>query len=191
MVSTIGFIGFIFVALFVFLVLILMSNSLVAKKNRVKNAFASVEVQLKKRYDLVPNLIATVNQYMQHEQGTLARLTELRGMAQSGRLGTRGRVELENQFSQAMESIMVSVENYPDLKASQNFLALQGSLNEIEEQLSAARRTFNAVTTDYNDAIEMFPSNLLAGLIGYRLRPLFEMPAIERENPNAAKLFAG
>ena len=191
MVSTIGFIGFIFVVLFVLLVLILMFNSLVAKKNRVKNAFASVDVQLKKRYDLVPNLIATVNQYMQHEQGTLAKLTELRGMAQSGRLGTRGRVELENQFSQAMESIMVSVENYPDLKSSQNFLALQGSLNEIEEQLSAARRTFNAVTTDYNDAIEMFPSNLLAGLIGYRLRPLFEMPAIERENPNAAKLFAG
>ena len=191
MVSTIGFIGFIFVVLFVLLVLILMFNSLVAKKNRVKNAFASVDVQLKKRYDLVPNLIATVNQYMQHEQGTLAKLTELRGIAQSGRLGTRGRVELENQFSQAMESIMVSVENYPDLKASQNFLALQGSLNEIEEQLSAARRTFNAVTTDYNDAIEMFPSNLLAGLIGYRLRPLFEMPAIERENPNAAKLFAG
>ena len=75
----------------------------------------------------MPNLIATVNQYMQHEQGTLAKLTELRGMAQSGRLGTRGRVELENQFSQAMESIMVSVENYPDLKARQNFLALQGS----------------------------------------------------------------
>ena len=181
---------FLIAILLIFVSFVVVFNSLVAKKNRVKNAFASVDVQLKKRYDLVPNLIATVNQYMQHEQGTLAKLTELRGMAQSGRLGTRGRVELENQFSQAMESIMVSVENYPDLKASQNFLALQGSLNEIEEQLSAARRTFNAVTTDYNDAIEMFPSNLLAGLIGYRLRPLFEMPAIERENPNAAKLFA-
>ena len=180
-----------FAILLIFVAFVVVFNSLVAKKNRVKNAFASVDVQLKKRYDLVPNLIATVNQYMQHEQVTLAKLTELRGLAQSGRLGTRGRVELENQFSQAMESIMVSVENYPDLKASQNFLALQGSLNEIEEQLSAARRTFNAVTTDYNDAVEMFPSNLLAGLIGYRLRPLFEMPAIERENPNAAKLFAG
>ncbi len=181
---------FLIAILLIFVSFVVEFNSLVAKKNRVKNAFASVDVQLKKRYDLVPNLIATVNQYMQHEQGTLAKLTELRGMAQSGRLGTRGRVELENQFSQAMESIMFAVENYPDLKASQNFLALQGSLNEIEEQLSAARRTFNAVTTDYNDSIEMFPSNLLAGLIGYRLRPLFEMPAIERENPNAAKLFA-
>ena len=176
--------------LLIFVVVVVMFNSLVAKKNRVKNAFASVDVQLKKRYDLVPNLIATVNQYMQHEQATLTKLTELRGLAQSGRMGTRGRVELENQFSQAMESIMVAVENYPDLKASQNFLSLQGSFNEIEEQLSAARRTFNAVTTDYNDAVEMFPTNVLAGLIGYRLRPLFAIPAIERENPNAANLFA-
>ncbi len=182
---------FLLAILLIFVVVVVMFNSLVAKKNRVKNAFASVDVQLKKRYDLVPNLIATVNKYMQHEQATLTKLTELRGLAQSGRMGTRGRVELENKFSQAMESIMVAVENYPDLKASQNFLSLQGSFNEIEEQLSAARRTFNAVTTDYNDAVEMFPTNVLAGLIGYRLRPLFEIPAIERENPNAANLFAG
>lgn len=144
----------------IFVVVAVMFNSLVAKKNRVKNAFASVDAQLKKRYDLVPNLIATVNQYMQHEQGTLTKLTELRGLAQSGRLGTRGRVELENQFSQAMQSIMVAVENYPDLKACQNFPALQGSFNEIEERLSTARRTFNAVTTDYNDAVEMWVFNV-------------------------------
>ena len=86
---------------------------------------------------------------------------------------------------------MVAVENYPDLKASQNFLDLQGSLNEIEEQLSAARRTFNAVTTEYNDAVEMFPTNMLARIIGYRARPLFEIPAVQRENPSAAKLFGG
>ncbi len=182
---------FICVIIFLLVLLAMMFNSLVAKKNLVVNAFASVDVQLKKRYDLVPNLIATVSQYMQHEAGTLTKIAELRGVAQSGRLGTRGKVELENQFSQAMGSIMVAVENYPDLKANQNFLELQGSLNEIEEQLSASRRTFNAVTTDYNNAVEMLPTNLLAGFIGYRVRPLFEIPSVERKAPNAAKLFGG
>ena len=168
---------------------VVVYNSLVGKKNQVKNAFATIDVQLKKRHDLIPNLVAAVKQYMTHEAELLSKVTQMRAQAQGGGMSANDRVALENQLSHAMGSIMVAVENYPDLKASENFVNLQGSLNEVEEQLSAARRAFNAAATDFNDAVEMFPTNIVARMMGYRIRPLFEIPAAQRENPDVGALF--
>lgn len=164
-------------------------NSLVGKKNAVEYAFASIDAILKKRFDLIPNLVATVKQYMQHERGTLESITALRAKAMSGRLSSDEATAMDGQFSRALRGIMVAVEAYPELKASENFQQLQRTLNEVEEQLSAARRAFNAAVTDFNNAVEMFPTNLMAGLMGYRRRQLFEIPETERQTPNVGNLF--
>lgn len=173
----------------VLIIVVLMYNSLVGKKNQVENAFGSIDAMLKKRYDLIPNLIATVKTYMQHEKDTLTKITELRTKAMSGDISNDEKVTINNQLNKAIGGIMVAVENYPDLKASSNFLQLQSSFNEIEEQLSASRRAFNSSVTDYNNAVEMFPTNLLAGMIGYKRKQVFEIPETERQNINAAQLF--
>jgi len=173
------------------LVLVLLYNSLVGKKNAVENAFASIDVYLKKRYDLVPNLVAAVKEYMKHEAGTLERITALRARAADPALSTDDKVALNNELGAALGGIRVAVEAYPQLKANENFMQLQRSLNEIEDQLAASRRAFNAAVTDFNNAVEMFPTNLLAGPMGYRRRPLFETPETERANVNVGGLFAG
>lgn len=173
----------------VLLLIIVMFNSLVRKKNQVENAFSSVDVMLKKRYDLIPNLVSTVKAYMKHEQETLLKLTELRAKAISGDVQTDEKVDLSNQISSAVRGIMVAVENYPDLKASDNFMQLQGSWNETEEQISASRRFFNTAVTDYNNGVEMFPTSLLAGMMGYKRKQVFEIPELERQNISAKQLF--
>lgn len=177
------------IAVFFLIFFIITYNGLVGKKNQVENAFASIDTLLKKRYDLIPNLVATVKQYAAHESNTLTEITDLRAKALSGNLSSDEQVEINNQISKAMGGIMVAVENYPELKANENFMQLQRSLNEIEEQISAARRAFNASVTDFNNAIEMFPSNMVAGMMSYRRRQLFEIPNEERENVNVGDLF--
>jgi LemA protein len=171
------------------LVLVLIYNSLVGKKNAVEQAFASIDVYLKKRYDLVPNLVAAVKEYMKHEAGTLERITALRARAADPNLSTDEKVALNNELGAALGGIRVAVEAYPQLKANENFMQLQRSLNEIEEQLAASRRSFNAAVTEFNNAVEMFPTNLMAGMMGYRRRPLFETPEAERKNVNVGQLF--
>jgi LemA protein len=166
-----------------------MYNSLVGKKNDVENAFASIDTILKKRYDLIPNLVAAVKQYMQHERGLLENITELRARAVSGHIPPDEAIKLNNEINKAMGGIMVAVENYPDLKASRNFIDLQRSLNEVEEQLSAARRAFNAAVTAFNNAVEMFPTNIMAGMMHYTRRQLFEIPEVERQTPDVKSLF--
>ena len=131
-----------------------MYNSLVDKKNQVENAFGGMDVQLKKRYDLIPNLISSVKTYMRHESDTLTEITELRTKALSGGLSNDDKVDLDNKITSKLGGIMVAVENYPDLKASDNFIQLQRSLNEVEEQISASRRSYNASVTDLNNGIE-------------------------------------
>lgn len=170
---------------------ILIYNSLIGKKNQVENAFAGMDAILKKRYDLIPNLVAAVKQYMQHEASTLSELTSLRAKAVAGGLSSDEAVDLNNRLGKALGGIMVAVENYPDLKASVNFQQLQRSLNEVEEQLSAARRSFNASVTDFNNAVERFPTNIVAGMMGYGLKKLFEISEIERQAPDVAELFKG
>ncbi|MCG2712229.1 MAG: LemA family protein [Candidatus Omnitrophica bacterium] len=167
----------------------LLYNSLVGKKNQVENVFAGMDAILKKRYDLIPNLISTVKTYMKHEQGTLTEITEIRAKAISGNLSNDEKVELDNKVTKALGGIMVAVENYPDLKANQNFLQLQRSLNEIEEQISAARRAYNAAVTDYNNSIEMAPTNILASVMRYQRKQVFEISQTERQNVNVKNLF--
>ena len=148
-----------------------------------------MDVQLKKRYDLIPNLIATVKQYMNHEKELLTKVTELRGQAMNSGVSNEEKVDIDNQITGAMKGIMVAVENYPDLKANQNFLNLQRTFNEVESQISAARRTYNASVTDFNNGVEMFPSSIIAGMMKLQTKKVFEIPEVERENVSAKDLF--
>lgn len=167
----------------------LLYNSLIAKKNQVINVFGTIDVMLKKRYDLLPELVSTVKAYMKHERELLEDITKMRAKAVSGRLSDDEKVELDNKVTKALGGIMVAVENYPDLKANQNFLLLQGSMNEIEEQISAARRAYNAAVTDYNNAVEMFPTNIVAPMMRYKLKKVFEISDEQRQNVGTDALF--
>lgn len=171
------------------LIAIVLYNGLIRKKNEVDNTFGGIDVQLKKRYDLIPNLVATVQQYATHEKDLLQRVTELRAQTLSNQLSTNEKVALDNQMSGALRNLMVSVENYPDLKANENFLNLQRNLNEVESQISAARRAYNAAVTSFNNGIETFPGNLMAGMMGLSRKQVFETPMTERENVNVKNLF--
>ena len=170
-------------------VLVGLYNSLVGKKNQVINVFGAIDALLKKRYDLIPNLVATVQTYMQYEKEVLTKVTELRARAISGKATDDEKIAIDREISTALRGIMVAVENYPDLKANQNFLQLQASLNEVEEQISAARRAYNAAVTDYNNAVEMFPTNMMARMMNYRRRPVFEISPEEREPVDVQKMF--
>jgi len=173
----------------VFVLVVLLYNSLITKKNEVTNVFGTIDAMLKKRWDLLPKLITTVKTYMQHERELLEEVTRMRAQAVSGELSDDEKVDLDNKVTKAVGGIMVAVENYPDLKASANFLQLQGTMNEVEEQISAARRAYNAVVTAYNNAVEMFPTNILASMMGYKLKKVFEINAQQREDIDTEKLF--
>lgn len=173
----------------IILIIISMYNSLVRARNEVDNAFGGMDVQLKKRYDLIPNLVATVKQYATHEKETLEKVTEMRARATSGNLSSDEKVALDNQISAGMKSIMVAVESYPDLKANENFMNLQRTLNEVESQISAARRTFNAVITQYNNAIQSFPKSIIAGMMKLTRKEVFVIPEVERQNVDVKSLF--
>lgn len=164
----------------VLMAIVVVYNTLVSKKNQVRNAFASIDVFLKKRHDLIPNLVEAVKGAMTYEKGVLTELTEMRSRVLSGTLSSRQTVEAENRITTALGGVLVAVENYPVLKANQNVLQLQASLNDIEEQIAASRRAFNAAVTDYNNAVQMFPTNLAASLLGYQAESLFSTPAGEQ-----------
>lgn len=171
------------------LLLILMYNSLVSKKNQVENIFAGVDTVLKKRYDLIPNLVATVSKYMEHEKSILEDVTKLRSEANKPNISDAQKIALDAKVTSALGSIMVAVENYPELKANENVMHLQHSLNEIEEQISAARRAYNQAVTDYNNALEMIPTNFMASAMGYTRKEVFEVTEQERQNVNVKELF--
>lgn len=167
-------------------------NTLVAKRNAVENAFASIDVYLKKRFDLVPALVAVVKRYAAHEAETLTRVAEMRARAAgTGSGGSEEQVALGNQVTAGLGRLLVAVEAYPDLKADESFQQLQRTLNEIEEQLSASRRAFNAAVTDFNNAIEMFPGNLMASALRFNRRTLLVTPEAERANVNVPDLLKG
>lgn len=175
--------------LFGALVLMVMYNGLVGKKNAVEQAFSTIDVLLKKRYDLIPNLVNTVKTYMKHEASTLENVTRMRAQGMQGNLSPDETVALNTQISRAIGGIMVAVEAYPDLKASGQFTDLQRSLNETEEQISAARRAYNAAVTDFNNAVEMLPTNIMASMMGYKRRELFEAVEVERKNVDVGAIF--
>lgn len=168
---------------------VLMYNSLIGKKNQVDNIFASVDAVLKQRYDLIPNLVASVQEYMTHERETLEKITALRSDALKGNLDTESKMALDAKLSAALGGLMVAVENYPNLKANENFLHLQHTLSELEEQISAARRAYNQSVTDYNNAIEMFPTNFMAGFMKLTRKNVFATPISERRNVDVDNLF--
>ena len=174
----------------VLLVLVLMYNALVGKKNQVENIFGSVDAVLKKRYDLIPNLVSSVQQYMAHEKSLLNNITELRSRAMKPGLSDHEKITLDKEITSTLGSIMVAVENYPDLKANENIMHLQRTLHEVEAQISAARRAYNQAVTDYNNAIEMIPTNFMASMMNYRRKEVFAIPETERQNVNVNDLFS-
>lgn len=180
---------FLVVAGLILLIIVFMYNTLISKKNQVENIFAGLDAILKKRYDLLPNLVASVKEYMVHERITLEKITELRTHALKDNLNNSTKIALEKQLSSMLSNLMVAVENYPTLKANENFLHLQGTLNELEEQISAARRAYNQSVTDYNNAIEMFPTNVMASFMKYDRKEVFSVPVNERQNVDVKNLF--
>ncbi len=158
-------------------------NALVRLRNQVKNAWSQIDVQLKRRHDLIPNLVETAKGYMTHERETLENITKARNLAsQASGVGEQGKAE--GQLSQAMSSFFVVVESYPDLKANTNFLSLQEELTSTENKIGFARQFYNDETMKFNTKIEMFPSNVVAGAFRFTQAEFFELEDIsEREAP--------
>lgn len=176
-------------AAFVLTLAVFYYNRLVKKKNEVDNATGSINAMLKNRYDLIPNLVDTVKSYTSYEADVLSNLTMMRTKALTGNISNADRLKLNSDISKALNQIMVSVENYPDLKASNNFVQLQESWTDIEDKISASRRFYNNAVTDYNVAIKTFPGNILAGIMGYHTKPIFEVSREQSANLKAAELF--
>lgn len=154
-------------------------NNLVRLRNNRENAFANIDVQLKQRHDLIPQLVAAVKGYADHEKSLLEAVTQARAAAMSANT-INDKVQAENQLSSALAGLRVSLEAYPDLKANQNFLQLQGEISDIENKLAATRRFFNSTTKELNTAVQTFPNNVLAGMFGFHTEPMFEIPQTER-----------
>ena len=161
-------------------------NSLVHLRNFVDNAWAQIDVQLKRRHDLIPNLLETVKGYMAHERGTLEAITQARANAMSAK-GPAEAGHAEAALTGALRGLMVNVERYPDLKAAANFLALQEELSSTENKISFARQAYNDSVTRYNSRIQVIPANLVAGPAGFTKRELFELTdAAERAAPKVS-----
>lgn len=154
--------------------LVSLYNSLVRLRNRRLNAFADIDVQLRQRHDLVPQLVETVKGYAGHEKEVLYRVTEARAAAMNA-TSIDDKIKTEQQLTNALQGLKVSVEAYPDLKANQNFLQLQEELSDIENKLAASRRFFNGATTEYNNAVESFPGNLMARNFGFQREMFFDL----------------
>ena len=151
-----------------------MYNGLVRARNETRNSWAQIDVQLKRRHDLIPNLVETVKGYAKHEQGTLQGVIQARAAA-VGAGTVDARIAAEGQLSQALSRLMVVTENYPELKANQNFLGLQEELTSTENKIAFARQAYNDAAMTYNTKTETFPSNLVAGNFGFKPEPLFQV----------------
>ncbi len=176
------------IIVFILLTLTIVYNVLIKRKNEVANAFASVDVMLKKRYDLIPNLVEVTKRYMEHESSVFVEITKLRTQVMDENSQAE-KVENHNAIQRKVNDLLMNVENYPALKADSSFLALQANWTSTEEQISAARRYYNTAVTEYNNYIQMFPSNILAGMLGYKKEKVFEAVEAERKNIKAAELF--
>ena len=160
-------------------------NALVRLRNQLKNAWAQIDVQLKRRYDLVPNLVETVKGYTRHERETLEAVTNARNLAQQvSSSGVGERAKAEGELSSALARLLVVVENYPDLKANQNFLALQEELTSTENRIGFSRQYYNDSVLRYNNRTQVFPSNIIANMTGFKAGEFFEVTVTaEREAP--------
>ena len=172
--------GWIILVIVVVLIIALIAiyNNLVTLRERVKNAWSQMDVQLQRRFDLIPNLVETVKGYMAHEQDVLTKVTELRS-AWAGASSVGEKAELDNQLSGALKTIMAVSENYPDLKANTNFNDLQANLTETEDKISFSRQFYNDTVTMYNTKLEVFPDNIVASMFGFKAEPLFNVDSDE------------
>ena len=164
------------------LYIILTYNGLVTLRNRVKEAWSDIDVQLKRRYDLIPNLVEVVKGYASHEKETLERVITARNVAMSAN-GAKEKGEAENVLSGALKNLFALSENYPDLKASTNFLELQKELTDTENKIQAARRFYNGNVKDFNTKIETFPANIIANMFNFKANDFFSIADEEKENP--------
>jgi len=160
--------------------LVVIYNGLVSFKHNRENAFADIDVQLKQRHDLIPQLIGAVKGYMDHERGTLEAVTNARQKAISA-TGINEKIAAEQELGTALKGLNIQVEAYPDLKASQNFMQLQTEISDIENKLAAVRRYFNAATKELNIAVQKFPNNFFAGMFGFKTEPMFDLGVAGRE----------
>ena len=159
-----------------------MYNRLVNLRNRVKNSYAQIDVQLKRRNDLIPNLVETIKGYASHEKGVLEEVTKARSNVMNAS-GVKETSEADNQLTGALKTLFAVAENYPDLKANSNFQQLQEQLSDTEDKISYSRQFYNDTVLMYNNACQQFPSNLLAGMFGFKEEEFFEAPASERAVP--------
>jgi LemA protein len=166
--------------------LIMVFNSLVVLKNRTKEALSDIDVQTKRRYDLIPNLVETVKGYASHESGVFEQVTKARAAAM-GATGLQDKANAENALSGTLKSLFAVAEAYPELKASQNFLALQNELTDTEDKIQASRRFYNANVRDLNIKIESFPANIVANSFGFKEMELFQTTSEAEKQPVAVK----
>jgi LemA protein len=159
-------------------------NGLVGRRNQVDNAWSQIDVQLKRRHDLIPNLVEAVKDYMAYEQETLTNVTQARTAAiDAGKQGPQAQAQAENMLTDTLKSLFAVVENYPDLKANQNVMSLQEELTATENKISFARQFYNDSVLTYNNKIQMFPSNIVAGMFNFTARQFFSAPETDRAVP--------
>lgn len=164
------------------LAVIFLYNGLIGLKNKVEEAWADIETQLKRRYDLIPNMVETVQGYAKHEKGTFEAVTKARNMAMNAS-SPEDKAQAENMLSGTLKTLFALSENYPELKANQNFMDLQQTLKDVEDHLQLSRRYYNATVRDFNTKIQVFPNNIFAGMLGFIKRQFFEVSdAAQREN---------
>jgi LemA protein len=178
----------IFVAIILFLpvvYIVLIYNTLVALRNHIRDAWSNIDTELKRRYDLIPNLVATVKGYAAHEKEIFERVTELRARCLASQGTVREQAADEGQLVEALKRLLVVVENYPQLKADRHFLELQQELVNTEDRIQAARRFFNGNVRDYRNKCESFPSSVIAGIFGFELQDYFRVSPSVREVPDA------
>lgn len=170
------------IVVIIIIAIIAIYNSLVTMRQRVKNAWSQIDVQLQRRFDLIPNLVETVKGYMEHEADVLTKVTDLRSSWANAK-SVDEKAKLDNQLSESLKTIMAVAENYPDLKANQNFSELQTELTNTENKISYSRQFYNDTVTRYNTKLEMFPSNVIASVFNFKAEELFEVAdAAARQN---------
>ncbi len=165
--------------------LVSMYNGLVKMRNNRENAFANIDVQLKQRYDLVPQLVGTVKGYADHEKEVFEKVTMARSAAMSATT-INDKIAADNMLTNALSGLKVSLEAYPELKANQNFMQLQSEVADIENKLAAVRRYFNSATREFNNAVQTFPSNIIAGMFGFHKEPMYEIAQEQRATMDKA-----
>lgn len=177
------------VAIALLFIIYSMYVSVIQKKNKVMEAFSSIDVQLKKRYDLIPNILTMANKFMEHEKGLFEEITKLRTQAMqlpADMDNMSKKIQLDSQIKGLMGQVMVSVENYPELKSDQSMTMAMQTYNEVEEHIAAARRFYNSAVLELNNAVEIFPSSIFASMVGAKKQEFFQADEAERKAINAA-----